>query len=145
MPHNEGTNWGTAGLIGVPREIVYFVGKRAGQATNSPALFRRVDGFGALGAAEELVEGVESLQILYGIDTSGNLQANEYLPANLVPRWDQVVSARIGLLLVSTNDNVVPGDQTDIVIMGTTFQPPDDDRRLRQAMVATVTLRNRAP
>jgi type IV pilus assembly protein PilW len=145
VPHNVGTNWGTAGVLGVPREIVYFVGKRAGLAVNPPALFRRVDGFGMLGTAEELVEGVESLQILYGIDTSGNLQANEYLPANLVPRWDQVVSARIGLLLVSTNDNVVPGAQADITMMGTTFQPPAGDRRLRQAMVATVTLRNRAP
>ncbi len=145
IPHDLGANWGTAGTLSVPREIVYFVGKRGGDAANVPALFRRVDSRGIAGVAEELVEGVESLQVLYGIDTTGNLQANQYLTADAVPRWDQVVSARIGVLLVSAENNVVPDEQNDILLLGTTFEPPDDDRRLRQSMTATITLRNRAP
>jgi type IV pilus assembly protein PilW len=142
-PVELGMNWGNSGVVSVPREIVYFVARR--NAAAPPALFRRIDTASTTGAREELAEGVESLQILYGIDTSGNLQANEYRTADQVSSWDRVVSARIGLILVSTEDNLAPPGQNDILLFDTTFEPPANDRRLRQTMTATVTLRNRVP
>ncbi|MCC5869834.1 MAG: PilW family protein [Gammaproteobacteria bacterium] len=146
MPHDLGGNWGNEGLLTIPREIVFFVGKRDGAAANPPALFRRVDRDGLAGPqAEELVEGIESLQLLFGIDTTGNFTADDYVPADQVPRWDRVVAVRIGLLLVSIENNVVPAGQGSLDVLGTTFQPAANDRRLRQVMTATVALRNRVP
>lgn len=56
------------------------------------ALFRNGD---------ELVEGVENMQVLFGEDTDGNPGADQYVAANGVTDWDRVVSAQITLTVNS--------------------------------------------
>jgi len=51
--------------------------------------------------AEELLEGIESMQILYGEDTDSDTQAERYLTANNVTTWNDVISVRLGLLVHS--------------------------------------------
>ncbi len=115
----------------------YFISTPAGAEV--PSLYRWVGG----AAPEVIVEGVEDLQILYGVDLNNNRRADVYRDASQVAgNWGSVVSAQLHLLLVSVELNVAPGDQT-VSFNGSsvTFE----DRRLRQPVTAAVTLRNRIP
>ncbi|MEH6824773.1 MAG: PilW family protein [Motiliproteus sp.] len=103
------------------------------------------------GREQELVEGVEQLQILYGQRLSdGNMR---FIPAddsNL--DFSEVEAIRIGLL-VSSSDAVVnandaatyklPGE--DVLPVGTALAVATHpvDRRLRQVFNSTIVLRNR--
>ena len=103
-----------------------------------PSLYRK-DGNAS---AEELVEGVEDMQILYGIDTDGDGAANQFVRANNVSDWSQVTSVRIGLLLQSVEDNITTTPQT-YTFNDTTVTPTD--RRLRRVFTTTIGLRNQLP
>jgi len=123
---------------------VYYVGRRGGIATNPPSLFRReISANGVAGTAQELVEGVEALQLQYGEDTDTvpDGVADAYVNANQVTDWNNVISVRVHLLMQSTNNNVVDGSQT-FNFNGASVTA--SDRRLRYPFVATVSLRNRS-
>lgn len=84
--------------------------------------------------ANELVENIENIQILYGEDTDADKVANFYGNASEVT-MDNVVSVRI-TLTVRTDNNVSMSDQTHSTTGAT-------DRRLRQAFTTTIGIRNR--
>lgn len=90
---------------------------------------------------QELIEGVEDMQILYGEDTDGNREVNFYATANKVTDWDNVINVRISLLLRTLEDNLASSSQS-YTFNGVTTTP--NDRRLRRVFTATVNLRNRA-
>jgi type IV pilus assembly protein PilW len=129
---------------------VYYIGKRDNLATNPPTLFRRtLDTTGVAGTAEELVEGVEDMQILYGenINDDNNSAADRFVPADQVSSWDNVVSVRISLLVQSLEDNLVAASQSytynGVVYNGASgngANPPDG--RLRRVFTTTINLRN---
>ena len=56
------------------------------------------------GAFQPMVDGVENMQILYGIDNIGDRLANVYQPASAGLAWGTVVSVRIALLLNTVNN-----------------------------------------
>lgn len=128
---------------------VFYVRDKDAGAAVEPALYRKVlDG---VSAAEELVEGVENMQILYGVDTDNDHSVNSYVTASAVTNWDQVIAVRIGLLVRSVDEiGKLPPDTRTYAINGATVDPlgngtpaaPVDDRRLRQVFVTTVRLRN---
>jgi type IV pilus assembly protein PilW len=103
---------------------------------NQPALYRRTNAANA----EELVEGIEQMLVLYGVDTSGDGTANRYFPANTVPSWNQVVSVRITLLVRSIENNLIT-QQAAFNFNGVAV--PVADRRLRRQFTTTVGVRNR--
>ncbi|MBI3560304.1 MAG: PilW family protein [Gammaproteobacteria bacterium] len=121
--------------------------------TNEPGLFR-LDG-NPNSSAEELVDGVENMQILYGVDTDtpNDGIANRYMAANSVD-FDNpaqpVVSVRISLLMRSQRD--IPGYpavQKSYTLLdsvaGTTIKTSSTkpDRRLRKIFTTTIKLRNK--
>ncbi len=85
----------------------YFVRKRDPDDTdaNAPvALYRQyVTDTGSI-RSEELIEGVENMQILYGEDTDADGTPNSYVTADAVVTWRNVVSAKIALLLRSNRE-----------------------------------------
>lgn len=86
-----------------------------------------------------LLENVEDLQILYGIDTTGEQSVDQYVAAPA--DWSQVIAARVCVLVRSEKTNIVfPGFYLDC--NGTSVAIPAD-RRLRRAFTATFNLRNR--
>lgn len=94
------------------------------------------------GQTNDLIEGVENMQILYGEDTDLDGVPNYYVNAGTAGlNMDQVVSIRISFLLHSIDDNVT--DQpAPYNYNGTTgIVPPD--RRIRRVFTSTIAVRNR--
>lgn len=122
-----------------PRTATYYV---RNNDAGEPALYRKI----GLNAVEELVEGVESMQLRYGVDTDGDRMADGYVKATGISDWSQVVSVRVGLLMRSAKE-VLHGPldtaQYDIDGDGVTDFDPADDRRIRLVMSMTVGVRNR--
>lgn len=114
--------------------IVYSI---ADGFNNTPALFRTVNG-----DPQQLIGGLQDMQILHGEDRSGNGQADVYVPADQVTAFAGVVSVRVSLLLRSESPNVVDDPQ---VIRFNGADQTIPDRRLAQEFTSTVAVRNRAP
>jgi type IV pilus assembly protein PilW len=105
--------------------------------SGQPGLFLRVNG----DDAQELIEGVENMQVLYGEDTDGDRQADRYIEADAAGLdMDNVVSVRVALLVSSVHANVT-NEAQPVTFNGATVA--GTDRRLRQVFTATLTLRNR--
>lgn len=124
---------------------------------NEPALYRKINADNA----EELVEGVESMQILYGVDNDAlpavpvgqnptpaqypNYSPDFYVSAANVADWRRVVSVRISLLMRTREDSLASTAQT-FPFNGAVFPSVGNpDRRLRQVFTTTVSIRNRLP
>lgn len=90
---------------------------------------------------EELVDGIQDMQILYGI-AGVDRQVTDYVAANDVTNWDNVVSVRIDLLVVSADTNVVTENQ---VLAFNGANVTIDNRRLAQVFSSTIGIRNRLP
>lgn len=112
----------------------------------NPALYRDVNG-----AAEEVVENVKAMQIVYGLDTNDNGAVDAYRRADEVVNWAQVLAVRVSLLLRSPEANVSTGPPA--VFWDTNndgvndFKPLVDAdakaRRLLYVYTTTIALRNR--
>jgi type IV pilus assembly protein PilW len=97
------------------------------------------------------VEGIESLQILYGInaDNDNKKTVDAYVAADDVGDWSLVISVRISVLVQSIEDGMMPAPQT-YVFNGVTYNGGagngalPEDNRLRRVFTSTITLRNRA-
>jgi type IV pilus assembly protein PilW len=88
------------------------------------SLFRKE----GINAPVELVEGIEDLQVLYGVDTGGEaLVPTTYVDASGVSDWRDVISVRVQLTANSVED------------VGSS----DADGILRRTFTQTVRLRNR--
>lgn len=170
-----GDEWSLEGGVNQPmlypaEVVVYYVGVGAGTGADGnspPSLFRaRLVAPAAGGLAfrqEELVEGVESLQLLYGMD--------EALPANL-PRgnitrtrsaeavanvtnpnnaqgdlWRRVGTVQVGLLMRSADRAVADQAETAPMVLGLEMRRgADDDAQdsyYRSVYESTIALRNR--
>jgi len=93
------------------------------------------------GITSELVEGVENMQILYGVDTDGDYTPNYYVHAgDAAANMDKVVSVKISLLLHSMENNVTSNNLT-VNYNGATSTIAN--RRLGRVFSSTITIRNR--
>lgn len=125
-------------IVAVSAKSYYIRNNPAGM----PALYRKVGSSNA----EEMVDGIQDMQIKYGIDTNADGAVDEYVDAgaanklDTADRWAKVLSVRISLLLVSREDGVVNASQ-QYVFNGSTVTP--NDRRLRFVFTSTIGVRNR--
>ena len=139
--------------------VVFYV---APGTSGQPALWRaRANAAGAYPAAnrEELVEGIESLQFLYGRDATavispttpplGNITLQDTagtLTADAA-QWRRVGLVQIGVLAASPNPaaSAPPGAvNAQPRVLGVRFAPPTTpDSRYRNSYEVTVALRNR--
>jgi len=138
-PENETSNLGKSFESGSFYWISTFSFYVALNTSGNPSLYRKRGN----DSAQELVEGIESIQLLYGVDTSEDRNVDTYVTAASVPDWSKVRSVKIGLL-VSTMDEIRGMDtNTDSYnVLGTSIGPAND-MRIRRVFTATVGLRNR--
>jgi type IV pilus assembly protein PilW len=143
--------------------IVYYVKRSTSGTTTS--LYRRIfDGdradcascSAASGQEQELVEGVESMQVRYGVDTTATPDGvvDVYVAAkgplgdatDSVTDWSRVVSVRIGLLVRSTQP--VEGDlaaslPASAPVNGVALTYPSSGSKYdRRVFTTTVAVRN---
>ena len=149
---------------------IYYI---ANNAAGVPSLYRRVwNGTPAVpvGASDELLNGVENLQIDVGIDTNndgvvdtyatpnavtaaqwnawndsnqdGDIQEGDRVLPDVSPHVEQnVVAIRYSLLLRS-EDQLLETPQA-YTYNGVITTPPATDRRLRQVVTGTISIRSR--
>lgn len=80
----------------------------------------------------ELVEGIENLQFMYGVGNNGVIDSPyKNAAAMTADDWSNLVSTRVTLTLASTEDNLSVDE--------------DGDGLLRSTFSKTITLRNRVP
>jgi len=110
-------------------------------ASGRPALWQ-FDNYKAAGGDNpaEITEGVENMQIQYGIDVDSNGIVESYTTADLVANWSQVAAVRISLLVTGNDDNVATSKQK-YTYNGVLVEAPD--RRLRQVFTTTISVRNK--
>jgi type IV pilus assembly protein PilW len=167
--NKDGVGGATATLINKPapgyaagsevllfRSYTYYIRLGAG---GQPSLWRLNNNFPVTANSnpEEMIEGVENMQILYGIETdtaadAPNLvdnSANRYVTANNIPNldptlddWRRVVSIRIILTVRSLEDNLMDTNNVartyNSAVAGNLV-----DRRLIKTFTSTIELRNR--
>ncbi|XMA03023.1 PilW family protein [[Pseudomonas] boreopolis] len=134
--------------------VVYYIG--AG-ASGEPAL-RRARHDGTAYVSEELVEGVESMQLVFGRDRVTDLTTKppsgyiddygtaEDIGAN-ADQWRRVGSVQVGLVMRSPEPAAAPQPTEEglrVRALGVRFDPSaNGDGRVRASYETTVALRNR--
>ena len=143
LPGNSTKNlnrrFGASSQVFKIRTTTYFI--RNSDNGTGPALWRRS---GGIAAPQELAEGVENMQLLFGLDTDANQTADEYRTADNVAanQWRNVVSVQVSLLVAGVADKVAEADPRTFTLLGEDVGPFDDGR-LRRVVTFTVALRNR--
>jgi len=156
-----GSPAGTTDTFGAGSRIYRLSGVTYYIRTNTdgePALYRQVlgsSGTAPNNTAEELIEGVQDMQLLYGEDTSPDTvidKVDVYRTANNVVDWSRVLGIRISLLMVSRNNEQgittepqqyaldMNGDG-DVSDAGETVTPTD--LLLRKVFTTTIAVKNR--
>lgn len=138
--------------------IIYYV---ANNTAGEPSLYRARAGTGGAYTSEELVEGIESLQLLFGQDSRANLtsaappignvtqygtaaQVRSGGGADVPNAWRRVGLVQIGILARSPGRAAAPAADNAIRVLGTQFQAGSSgDGRYRASYEATIALRNR--
>lgn len=113
---------------------IYFI---ADGVSGRPSLWQNTNGISV-----ELLEGVDDISILYGVDTNKDFVPDKYVNAGGVTAtgWPNVVAVKIELLVTSIEDKVLPEIQKYTFEGG---ERTPDDRRLRKVFSTTVGIRSR--
>lgn len=139
-PSNATTNLGAAYMAGARvapvRSIGYYIAPNPAGTGNS---LWRVE---SNNAPQEMVPGVEALQLQYGVDTDADMTVNAYVNADAVADWSEVISVSVALLARSAVANSPTQDTRTYNLLGTNLGP-FPDRFQRSLFTVTVTLRNR--
>lgn len=119
------------------RTVAYYIGTSAGRT----GLWR----IAGSGVPEELAEGVERMELRFGVDTTGDRVADVYTTADAVgvANWGNVITVSIALLVRSPDEYGNERDAKTYTLLDNTFTAPSD-RHVRQIFATTATLRNRA-
>lgn len=156
--HSRGTNnnnhlskiYGSDAEVMGFQSLAYFVrdsqrSTAGGSAIYSLYVKARNFGRGAAPVAIELIEGVENMQLSYGVDTGGDRSVDEYQIASAVTDWSKVLSVRIELLMQSLEDKVMASSGESAQSLQFNGAAVTPDGRLRQVYSSAVAIRNRLP
>jgi type IV pilus assembly protein PilW len=134
-PSNLGADYRPGARVTPVVSVGYFVAPDA--AGTGTSLWRVVDDEPAV----EMVPGVEAMEVSYGIDTDDDVIVNQYVNANAVTDWSQVISVTLAVLIRSAEQTSGTVDSRAYTLLGAT-RLPFNDRFQRSIFSTTVTLRN---
>lgn len=131
---------------------IYYVATVGGRS----ALYRR-SLLGGTMTVEEVADGIEDMQILFGEDDNkeggsestestnrrSNWNVTRYVQADGVADWNRVRSVQVCLTYVSSENGVTTEPQRYFDCSGALVTPTD--RRYRQSFTMTISVRNRLP
>jgi len=125
--------------------VMYYVAPSDNNASTL-SLFRHVfSGNSNTGEKQELIEGVENMQILYGVDTTtaADGEVDAYQVASDVDTWERVLSVRLSLLMRPINPlGQGLSSAASAVVNDTTVTFPNA-RFDRRVFTTTLMLRNK--
>lgn len=116
------------------QSVVYYVSTASSPAAGT-SLWRLRSG---ASAPEELAEGIENMQLMFGEADGTDLI---YRNADEVNDWLQVRIVRVALLVRSTSQYGTEIDSATYQLLDTSIQAPGD-RHLRQVFTTTIGIRN---
>lgn len=134
--------YGEGAAILSMKAVRYFLHDDDGDG--NPSLHRLIVapvGGDATANLQSLIDGVDSLQITFGEDTTGNSVADTYGNSDEVADWGNVSTVRIGMLLNTVDEYGQQVNDTAYNVNGENF-PAANDRRRRRLFTTTVLLRN---
>lgn len=120
----------------------YFIGTGV---SGEPSLYSITYPQGATApVTEEIAEGIENMQVLYGVDTDATPDkfANKYVTAEQVTDHSNVVNLQIGLIARSPDSAKSISVSNTLTLLGTDIVIPADNK-IRFAFTTTVKLRNK--
>ncbi|MHB1141382.1 MAG: PilW family protein [Sulfuricaulis sp.] len=123
---------------------VYYIRPWATTAGDGiPTLVRETLIAGPAMVAQPLVEGIENMQVSYGIDTTvpGDMVVDSYVTADGVSDWAQVVSVRIELLVRAPSTEGGFANASSYTLGDITI-PAANDKFRRGVYSTTIMLRN---
>ncbi len=135
--------------------VAYYVGIGA---SGEPALMRcRAINTTGTCVQEELVEGVENMQLMYGVSRVANDRPTGYIQASRTgaaignastnaaarAQWRLVGAAQVGFIVRSPTRVQALDRATPYSVLGLDVTAPAGDRRMRAVYESTVALRNR--
>ena len=142
--------YGTDAIVMLAQWHFFYVATRTGAAT--PSLYRVTFNGNTRLATEEVVSNVEGMQLHYGENTTADsygvptLVADQWrTTAASVVDWSRVVAVRVGLMMLSSEDNANPGvTLATPTLLGQAYTVPagGSAKRLRKEFSTTVVLRN---
>ena len=118
---------------------VYFI---ATGSYGGPSLWRANFNTGPMSPPQELVEGVESMQVLYGEDMNADGMAERYVTMDAVTNISNIVSVRVSLLMRSIEEVKTISAANTKIINGVNVTG-QSDRNLRYVVTSTYKIRNR--
>jgi type IV pilus assembly protein PilW len=96
----------------------------------------------AWNAAEQaLIDGIDSMQIQYGIDSTGN-GTTAFVSADQVASWGDVRAVRIGLLINAGDSSDAVGDTEREFILLDADKMTFNDEKVRQIYTTTAAINN---
>ncbi|MFN2301842.1 MAG: PilW family protein, partial [Gammaproteobacteria bacterium] len=122
--------------------VLYYIQNFTTAGDGIPSLCRKVLQMGAIPnmTNECLVDGIEQLQIEYGIDTNGDGVASRYVSAPTADQFALVTSVRIHLLSRALRPDPNYTNPKTYVLGDLSFTP--NDNFYRRAATTTVVVRN---
>ncbi|MES9956396.1 MAG: PilW family protein [Sedimenticola sp.] len=145
------TSNGTAYTFGEGSQVIqlqakaYYIGTSSTGSGRSLYERRLVASTGAATTVSELVQDVENLQVLFGVDTDDDFVPERYVKAGDVSDWKTVVTARVWLIVATPEDLRDYTDSRDFDIAGETDLaiPTGEEGKHRYVFSSTIQLRNR--
>ena len=146
------TLFGTDAIVMPAEWSFYYIATRTGAST--PSLYRVFFDGNKRFNAEELISNVEAMKLNYGENTgvdaitgAPTLVADVWrTSAATVTDWSHVVAVRIGLMMISSEDNANPEVTLTVPkLLGQPYTAPTgaSANRLRKEFSTTVVMRNR--
>ena len=145
------SGFGTNAIVQPAEWSFYYIATRSGAST--PGLYRVFFNGNTRLNAEEMVSNVEAMKLNYGENTGVDASGAPTLVADVwrtsaatVTDWSRVVAIRIGLMMVSSEDNANPEVTLTLpALLGQTYTKPTgaSANRLRKEFSTTVVMRNR--
>ncbi|MFK7886841.1 MAG: PilW family protein [Gammaproteobacteria bacterium] len=145
------TGFAADAQINEMRSTAYFVSSSSDADADVPSLRRAVidnSGGAPTIVTEEVISGIEDMQVQYGVDLNNDGSANSYLGADLVANPNTIVSLRLWLRTRTAQPELGFSDDRTWLYSQTSFAPAgtsttDDDAYRRAVVSKTIELRNR--
>lgn len=138
--------YGKGALVGRLQTHAYYI--RNG-LNGRPSLYQSTLANDVSLDTQELVPGIENLQVVYGIDNDSDHYADNYQNAAAITDWPEVVSIRFALLISSVDDNLISQSRSysfstaDFMFNKDATPTVAADRRIKRTFTGFAALRNR--